>query len=125
MCGSPHRGYPTVTLIIYERLGAIRTGEEFVVSVDSELEKEIMIYLPAVVGWIEREEDITEADVKNLRDLMPDHLEFGKKVSFEEVISMNKRFIDDPTWGKYITVILSDKGKLWMQRNLNILKKLA
>jgi hypothetical protein len=95
------------------------------VAVDLELEKEIMIYLPAVVGWIEKGEDITEADVKNLRDIMPDHLAFGKRVSFEEVVLMDEKYLEDPTWGKYIKVLLSDKGKLWLQRNLNILKRLA
>lgn len=93
--------------------------------IDADLEKDVMIYLPTVVGWIERGEDITEADVRNLQEVVPDHLEFGKKISFEEVISMNQRYITDPTWGKYISVLLSDKGKVWLQRNLNLLKKLS
>jgi len=92
---------------------------------DSEVEKEIMMYLPTVVGWIENGDDITEADVRNLKQVVPHHLEFGKKTSFEEVIRMNERYLNDPTWGKYVSVILSDRGKAWMERNLNLLKRFS
>ena len=90
---------------------------------DSDFEKEIMMYLPAVVGWIEKGEDITEADVRHLRDAVPEHLAFGLSTSFEQVIEMNRKYLGDPAWKEYVEVMLSEKGRDWLKRNMNLLKK--
>jgi len=92
---------------------------------DPEVAKEIMMYLPAVVGWIEKGEDITEADVKHLRDAVPEHLSFGLSTSFEEVLKLNESYLDDPTWNQYVEIMLSEKGKIWLKRNLNLLQKFS
>ena len=91
--------------------------------VDSELEREIMMYLPTVVGWIEKGQDITEADVNNLKNLVPHHLEFGKSTPFEEIVKMDENYLDHPKWGPYMAILLSEKGKAWLKRNLKLLRK--
>jgi len=92
---------------------------------DQEVAKEIMMYLPAVAGWIEKGEDITEADFRHLRDAVPEHLSFGLSTTFEEVLKLNESFINDPTWQQYVEIMLSDKGKSWLKRNLNLLQKFS
>jgi hypothetical protein len=91
--------------------------------VDSELEREIMMYLPTVVGWIEKGQDITEADVNNLKHLVPDHFEFGVSTPFEEIVKMDENYLNHPKWGPYMKVLLSDPGKAWLNRNLILLRK--
>jgi len=91
--------------------------------VDRELAREVMMYIPTVVGWIEKGQDITEADVRNLREVVPNHLEYGLNISFEEVVKWNERYLSDPAWKEYVKVMLSDKGKDWLKRNLNLLRK--
>lgn len=92
---------------------------------EREVEREIMMYLPAVANWIDKGEDITEADVKHLSDAVPEHLSFGLNISFEELVRFNERFIDDPTWKQYLEILLSDRGKSWLKRNMNLLKKFS
>jgi hypothetical protein len=92
---------------------------------DPEIEKEIMMYLPAVVVWIEKGQDITEADVRTLREVVPDHFKVGMSMSLEEIIKLNEKYLCDPTWKDYCKVMVSDKGKEWLKRNLNLLRKLS
>ena len=93
--------------------------------IDPDFEREIMMYLPAVAGWIEKGEDITEADVKNLKKVVPDHLEFGLTTKFEEVVKMNEKYVGDPALKEYVQILLSDRGKAWLKRNMNLLKKFS
>lgn len=92
---------------------------------DREVEKEIMMYLPAVVGWIEKGDDITEADVRHLKDAVPEHLNFGLISSFEDVVKLNEGYVEDPIWKEYVAVILSDRGKNWLKKNLKLLKEFS
>jgi len=92
---------------------------------DQELEKEVMMYIPAVVEWIERGQDITEADIRNLREVVPAHFEYSKNLTFEDVIKWNEKYLCNPTLKESIEILMSDKGKDWLKRNLSILKKLS
>ena len=92
---------------------------------DKELEREVMMYIPSVVEWIKRGQDITEADIKSLREVVPAHLEYSKNLTFEDVIKWNEKYVSEPTLKEYIKILMSDKGKDWLRRNLNLLKKLS
>jgi len=92
---------------------------------DPEIEKEIMMYLPSVVIWIEKGQDITEADVRNLIEVVPDHFKVGMSMSVEEIIKLNEKYLCDPIWKDYCKVMVSEKGRDWLKRNHNLLKKLS
>jgi hypothetical protein len=103
--------------------GGIVWGE--ISMADQELEREVLMYIPTVVEWIERGQDITEADVRSLREVVPAHFEYSRNLSFDEILKWNEKYLNEPTLKEYIKILMSDKGKDWLSRNLILLKKLS
>jgi len=71
--------------------------------------------LPLVVIWIEKEIYLSDTDIERISKFHAEKCRFLKTISVEEIIDINNRYVDHPTYGEMVKIVLSDKGQKWLR----------
>ncbi|MEM4265004.1 MAG: hypothetical protein QW505_04420, partial [Thermoplasmata archaeon] len=76
-----------------------------------------------VTEWIRSNKQLSDADFATLRKLFPMQYEYAINTSLEDLMEMNTRHRNSQIYGKYIEILLSPKGLIWLKDNYENLHK--
>jgi len=83
----------------------------------------ILSTLPFVTEWIKSNKRLSETDFATLKKLFPMQYEYAINTSLEDLIEMNTRHRNSQVYQKYIDILLSPKGLMWLKENYEKLRK--
>jgi hypothetical protein len=72
--------------------------------------------LPVVTMWINSDTKLTEQEIRSMARLHPKELEWAKKTPIAEIFKAAERYRNDRHYGDLIEIILSPKGRVWVER---------
>jgi hypothetical protein len=124
---SPEKGCSSLSKHL-SRLKTFYSAREIagrIVQISSELEEELMAFLPPIIEWVEHNQDFTDRDLEQYKVMVPEHYKFITKVSFNQLINIEKKYRDHSEYGKYVEIILSEKGRKWLRRNILIIQRFS
>lgn len=80
--------------------------------------------LPVVTMWINNGTQLTEQEIRSMARLHPDEFEYAKKTPATEMFKAAEGQNDNRLYRDLIAIVLSDKGRKWVERAVNICKKI-
>lgn len=86
--------------------------------------KALLQLLPVVTMWINSNTTLTEQEIHSMARLHPKEFEYAKKTPLAEMFKLAEMYKENRLYRDHFTIILSDKGKKWVERCVGICKKM-
>ena len=74
------------------------------------------------VKRIQANKPMKQHEIALLRRIFPDTYSICAEMSFEEIIELDKKYIDHPVYGERIKVMLTPEGQKWLKGSLDLIK---
>lgn len=74
--------------------------------------------------WINSDTKLTEQEIRSMARLHPKEFEYARKTSVVEMFEAAERHREDRHYKDLIAVILSPKGRVWVERCVGICKEI-
>jgi hypothetical protein len=87
-------------------------------------ERERLQLLPVVTMWINNGTNLTELEVRSMARLHPKEFEYAKKTPVAEMLRIAYSYKGNRLYHDLITIILSEKGRKWVERTVGLCKKI-
>jgi hypothetical protein len=78
--------------------------------------------LPVVTMWINNDTKLTEQEIRSMARLHPKEFEYAKSITAEEMFKEAEKYRDDRHYRDLVAIILSPKGRIWVERCVSICK---
>jgi len=81
------------------------------VELTPELEKRLLMIVPLVVKWIEKDKKLKETEIQTFYKLYADIYDWAKDATYEDLMKFNKKYENDKHYEEYFKILLSPKGR--------------
>ena len=92
---------------------------------DKDEERARILYklLTMSVKRIQANKPMKPHEIALLRRIFPDTYSICVEMSFEEIIALDKQFIDHPLYCDRLKIMLSPEGQKWLKNSLTLIKE--
>lgn len=80
--------------------------------------------LPVVTMWIKNDTELSEQGIRMLASMHPNEFAFAKKTSVAEMFRMAENYKDNRLYKDLIAVIMSEKGRKWVEKTVALCKNI-
>ena len=74
------------------------------------------------VRRIQADKPMKQHEIALLRRIFPDTYSLCAEMSFEEIIEIDKKYIDHPVYAERLRIMLSPEGQKWLKGSLDLIK---
>jgi len=74
------------------------------------------------VRRIQADKPMKQHEIALLRRIFPDTYSLCAEMSFEEIIELDKKYIDHPVYAERLKIMLSPEGQKWLKGSLDLIK---
>jgi len=74
------------------------------------------------VRRIQANKPMKQHEIALLRRIFPDTYSLCAEMSFEEIIELDKKYIDHPVYAERLKIMLSPEGQKWLKGSLDLIK---
>ena len=86
--------------------------------------RELLQLLPVVTMWINNGTSLSEQEIKMAGRLHPKEFEYAKRTSVADMLKLAEQYRENRLYRDLIAVILSPKGRVWVEKTVALCKKL-
>lgn len=76
-----------------------------------------------LVSYIKTNKELSEEEIMKFMRMFPEHRGHGSASHRDRMMEMARKYKDDKIFGKGIEVVLSEEGRIWMDRFFEQVKK--
>ena len=80
--------------------------------------------LPLLANWIDKKRKLSDKELTAFFRQYPEHYDFKKNTSLDNMLEMASYYKDHDVFGKYIEIILSPEGEEWLKDCFNRIRKM-
>jgi len=85
-------------------------------------ERALLQLLPVVTMWINNDTNLTRQEVISMARLHPKEFEYAKRTPVAEMFKGAERHRDNRLYKDLIAIVLSPKGRVWVERCVGMCK---
>jgi len=74
--------------------------------------------------WINSNTELTEQEIRSMARLHPNEFKYAKRTSVADMLRAAESQRDNRLYRDLIVIVLSDKGRKWVERCVGICKKI-
>lgn len=90
-----------------------------------EKDKPLLVLLPMVVNWIKSGKNLTDKEIRSMARLHPKEFEYAKRNPIAEMRKVAEKYKDHKIYRDLIEVVLSERGRKWVEVNANACHRLG
>lgn len=78
--------------------------------------------LPMSAKRVQQGKPMKSHEVALLKRVFPDTFRLCSELTFEEMMEIDKQYVDHPVYGENIRILLTPEGKAWLKDSLEKIK---
>ncbi len=90
--------------------------------VDQKRDRTVFKLLAMSAKRVREGRPIKPFEVALLRKVFPDAYALYRTLTPEQITEINRQYIDHPTYGENVKVMISPKGQAWLKETLSLIK---
>jgi len=81
--------------------------------------------LPLLANWINENKQLEDKQIIAFASHFPEHYDPTSDTFLDELFEMTSQYVDHKTFGKWIQVVQSPEGKIWIEGVFNRFRELT